>query len=145
VKYWDASALVPLVVAEHGTEQARSWLRDDPTIITWAWTRVEITSAIERRFREKLITRAVRNSLLARFERLAEQWDEVTDLFAVRQRALRLLARHPLRAADAGQLAAALVVAGEQGVSGLAFVCFDERLGAAAELEGFRVLPETKD
>lgn len=142
MRYWDASALVALIVAEEGTEHVRPCLRDDPTIITWAWTRVEITSAVERRFREGRLTRSIRKDLLNRFERLAEQWDEVTDLLAVRDQALRLLARHRLRAADAGQLAAALIVATERGVSGLAFVCLDERLSAAADLEGFHVLPE---
>lgn len=65
-------------------------------------------------------------------------WDEVADVLAVRTRALPLLARHSLRAADAGQLGAALLVA-DQGAGPFGFVCLDERLSLAAELEGFRV------
>lgn len=54
--------------------------------------------------------------------------------------ALRLLASHPLRAADALQLAAALVWArGQPG--GHEIVCLDDRLASAALLEGFTVLP----
>jgi hypothetical protein len=52
-----------------------------------------------------------------------------------------VLAAHPLRAADALQLAAALVWTGEA-AAGEAFVCLDERLRDAARREGFEVLPE---
>lgn len=58
----------------------------------------------------------------------------------MRSRALGLLARHPLRAADAGQLGAALLVQ-EQLARPLTFVCLDRRLSLAAELEGLRVIP----
>lgn len=51
---------------------------------------------------------------------------------------MRLLRTHPLRAADAMQLAAALVLA-EEIRGGLAFVTADVRLGDAAEIEGLRV------
>jgi hypothetical protein len=138
VKYWDASALVPLVVSEASTGEARACLEEDPSIVTWAWTRVELVGAVERRARDGLLTRVQRRAALERFTALAETWDEVADLLAVRTRALPLLARHPLRAADAGQLAAALLVA-DQGLPGLAFVCLDQRLSEAAELEGMSV------
>ncbi len=51
---------------------------------------------------------------------------------------MALLARHPLRAADAGQLAAA-VMARERTGGSLEFVSLDRRLAAAAEREGFRL------
>ena len=140
MRYWDASALVPLVVAEPGSDQVRGWLAEDKHIVTWGWTRTEIVSAIERRSREGSLSRPQRREVLGRFDDLADQWDEVTDMLAVRSRANALLARHPLRAADAGQLGAALLVQ-EQSAEPLAFVCLDQRLSSAAELEGFRVLP----
>ena len=59
----------------------------------------------------------------------------------VRVRAGRLLAAHPLRAADALQLAAALVWSDDQ-PQGESFVCLDERLRAAAASEGFASVPE---
>jgi hypothetical protein len=59
---------------------------------------------------------------------------------AVSLRAKRLLARHTLRAADALQLAAALLAADDD-PQRLEFVTLDERLAEAARLEGFRVLP----
>ena len=140
MRYWDASALVPLVVAEPPSDDVRGWLAEDPHIITWAWTRAEIVSAIERRSKEGSLSRPQRREVLGRFDALAGHWDEVTDMLAVRSRAIALLARHPLRAADAGQLGAAVLVQ-EQSAEPLTFVCLDQRLSSAAELEGLRVLP----
>jgi hypothetical protein len=138
MKYWDTSALVPLVIAEPESDRVREWLRNDPLIVTWAWTRVELVSAVERRARQGQLTRAQRRACFERFESMAFQWDEVTDLLSVRSKALPLLARYPLRAADAAQLAAALLVAEEE-PSSLEFLSLDERLGAAAEREGLLV------
>jgi uncharacterized protein len=137
VRYWDTSALVPLVVAETETQRMRSLLAEDPHIVTWAWTSVEFASAVERRVRQGELTREQRRDALSRFAELAEVWDEVTDVLTVRRRALAVLARHPLRAADAAQLGAALAVSSEQGPP-LGFVCLDERLLHAAEREGLR-------
>ena len=139
MRYWDASALVPLAIAEQQSAKVRSWLDADATIVTWGWTRVELASAVERRARLGEISRLQRRAALDRFAELAEYWDEVVDLIAVRSRALALLARHPLRAADAAQLGAALLVAGDDPAA-LTFVCLDDRLGLAAEREGMRIL-----
>lgn len=139
MRYWDASALAPIVVAEETSELVQSWLDEDDAITTWAWTRVELASAIERRVRVGEITREERQVALTQAASLAARWNEVFDLTAVRKRALALLARHPLRAADAAQLAAALLVADEDPTS-LPFVCLDRRLALAAEGEGFAVL-----
>ncbi len=140
MRYWDASALVPLVVAEAGTESARTWLFEDAHIVTWVWTRTEITGAIEWRAREGSLSRQQRRDVLERFKAFADSWDEVTEVLAVRSRANALLARHPLRAADAGQLGVALLVQ-EHLVGPLTLVCLDQRLSSAAELESLRVTP----
>lgn len=134
MRYWDASALVPLAVAEPRSALVREWLSDDDHIVTWVWTRTEITSAIERRTRDGKLSREQRRETLGRFDALAESWDEITDVLAVRARANALLARHPLRAADAGQLGAALLVQ-EQMAGALTFVCLDTSLALAAERE----------
>ena len=139
MRYWDASALVPLIVAESDSERVRGWLAEDDHVVTWVWTRTEVTSAIERRTREGLLSRRQRRELLDRLGTLADGWDEVTDVLAVRSRAEALLARHPLRAADAGQLGAALLVQ-EQLAGPLTFVCRDQRLLPAADVEGLRLL-----
>lgn len=139
MRYWDASALVPLVIAEPATQQMRDLIREDPSAVTWAWSWVEVTSAVERRVREGLIPRPQRREILDRFNQLAEAFDEVTDIQAVRHKAMALLGRHPLRAADAAQLAAALLIAPSD-PSRLTFVCLDARLAEAAEREGLRIV-----
>ena len=138
MRYWDASALVPLIVSEPRSRLARTWLLQDDHVVTWAWTRTEITSAIERRTRAGALTRAQRRAVLGRLRALATGWDEVIDVLAVRKRANAVLARHPLRAADAGQLGAALLVS-EQLADPLVFLCLDQRLSEAAEREGLGV------
>lgn len=140
MRYWDASALVPLFVTEPDSRRVREWLSEDDGIVTWVWTRTEIVSAIERRAREGVLPRPERRQVLERFNALAVSWDEVTDVLAVRSLADLLLARHSLRAADAGQLGAALLIRNQFG-GALPFVCLDERLSAAAELEGLQVIP----
>jgi len=64
----------------------------------------------------------------------------VEDAAQVDRRARRLLAAHPLRAADALQLAAALVACDER-PDVLALVTLDDHLAEAARREGFVVLP----
>ena len=139
MRYWDASALVPLLVAEPDSELVGKWLTDDNHIVTWVWTHTEITGAIERRTREGLLSRQQRRDVLGRLDSLARSWDEVTEVLAVRSRAHALLARHPLRAADAGQLGAALLIQ-EQVAGVLDFVCLDRHLNSVAELESLRVI-----
>lgn len=140
MRYWDASAIVPLVVAEPASDRVRGELAEDGHIVTWTWTHTEIVSAIERRTRERSFSLMQRREVLGRFDALARHWDEVTDMIAVRSRANAVLARHPLRAADAGQLGAALLVQENSGKP-LPFVCLDIRLSSAAEKEGLHVLP----
>ena len=69
---------------------------------------------------------------------------EVDPSNQLRDRAARLLDLHPLRAADALQLAAALDWC-EERTAGAGFVCLDQRLRAAATREGFDVYPFAKE
>lgn len=71
---------------------------------------------------------------------LHETWTEVEPANAVREQAGRILRLHPLRAADALQLAAALVWCQGDPLQ-QEFVCLDQRLRVAARREGFTVLP----
>ena len=139
MRFWDTSALVPLLVAERETPRAERWLREDPGVVVWTLTRVELLSALARRRRREPVAarrlQAARRELLAAWER----WSEVTAVDLVRRHAERLVESHPLRAADALQLGAALAAA-EDDPAGLDFVTLDRRQALAAEREGFRVL-----
>jgi predicted nucleic acid-binding protein len=74
---------------------------------------------------------------------LAEGWSEISPGPEVRDQAVRLLGLHPLRAADALQLAAAIVWADRRPL-GRHFTCLDGRLREAARKEGFLVLPRER-
>lgn len=137
--YWDASALVSLCVEEEDTAQLRRLVEGG--IVTWAVSRVEIASAIERRNREGRLVPEARLRAMTALGELADAWTEIHSIAPVCERALRLLAIHPLRAADAMQLAAALVAVSDR-PRGHDFVCTDRRLREAASREGFRILPE---
>ena len=139
MRFWDASAVLPLVIEEAGSELARRWINEDSDVVLWGLTRVEVVSAVERSAREGRLSATARRAALERSHRIAGDAHEVTDLSAVRSRAVALLARHPLRAADAAQLAAALLIA-ETDPASLAMVVLDRRLASAAEREGLHVL-----
>ena len=134
--YWDASALVSLCVKEADTDQLRRLVSKG--IVTWAVSRVEIASAIERRRREERLDQQSRLRAIAALDQLAGAWTEIHAVDAVCERAVRLLAAHPLRSADAMQLAAALVCFSDR-PRGHGFVCRDLRLSEAASREGFQI------
>ncbi|MCP5522514.1 MAG: type II toxin-antitoxin system VapC family toxin [Verrucomicrobiales bacterium] len=137
--FWDTSALVALLVSETGTPQRRAQVEEDPRVIVWWGTPVECESAFQRRLRERSVTEPQIRQARMRLRLLTDAWDEVPPSVEVRQLALRLLRTHPLRAADALQLAAALTLSAA-GLRGLRFACADERLGTAAEIEGLEVI-----
>ena len=139
MRFWDASAIVPLVVAEPTTRVLQRLAAGDPAMLVWWATTVECASAIARLERDDALEPAAANEAFDRLRRLAEGWHEVDATDAVRDAALRLLRVHPLRAADSLQLAAA-VVAAERQPSSLELITLDERLATAARKEGFAVI-----
>ena len=48
MRYWDASAIVPLVVQEADTAKREAQLRQDGDIVIWWATHVECASALNR-------------------------------------------------------------------------------------------------
>jgi predicted nucleic acid-binding protein len=100
---------------------------------------VEVISALTRRLREKSLKPIEFSKGKERLVALEKAWSEVISVERVRERARRLLETHPLRAADSLQLAAALLTS-EENPQGFPFVTLDQRLGGAAEREGFYVL-----
>jgi predicted nucleic acid-binding protein len=142
VRFWDSSAIVPLLVDEPAHAAAAHEFGRDPDVLAWWATPVECVSALARLERDGALTAdGVRDSL-TRLDALAAAWHEIQPVAPIRQRAIRLLRVHPLRAADALQLGAALVAAEDQ-PSSLPFITFDERLALAAEREGFVVVQPT--
>ena len=139
MKFWDTSALVPLLVEEPATLRLLALRRQDPIVAVWWATEVECASAIARLEREGGLSTAATLEAFERLRTLARSWHEIQPVAEVRDVAVRFLRVHSLRAADAIQLAAAFVAA-ERRPPTLEFVCSDERLTQAAEREGFRVV-----
>jgi uncharacterized protein len=139
VQFWDSSAVVPLLVEEQASAALRALFQRDPEIVAWWATDVECVSALARAERDQLLESAALAVALGRLDALAASWQEIQPSAAVRRSAVRLLRVHPLRAADALQLAAA-IVGSENEPPSLAFITLDELLALAAEREGFAVV-----
>lgn len=140
MRFWDTSAVVPLCVTEPATATVRAIVDADPALIVWWATRTECVSAFARRRREGLLSLATEQQAGALLATLATVWSEIQPSEGLRARAERLLGVHSIRAADAFQLAAALLWT--QGATrGHHFVSFDQRLREAAAQEGFSILP----
>ena len=138
--FWDASALVPVILAEERSQEIAALLVADAAPAIWWDSPVQCASAICRRHRENLLSTRQRDEGLQRLREILPAIHVVPATGPVRDRAIRLLLSHPLRSADAQQLAAALVWC-EEKPAGQDFVCLDQRLRESAEREGFRVLP----
>jgi predicted nucleic acid-binding protein len=140
VRFWDTSAIVPLCVTEPATGTVRALTDADPGLVVWWATRTECVSAFARRRREGHLDMEAEQQAAHILDVLTSAWFEIQPSDGLRARAERLLGVHAIRAADAFQLAAALLWT--QGVTrGHHFVSFDQRLRAAAAQEGFSPLP----
>jgi uncharacterized protein len=139
MNFWDTSAIIPLIVAENETPIRESQLRANSDLLVWYGTHAEIESALCRRIREGSLDSSLVDQARARLQAISASWLEVQPTPLVRSRAIRLLRIHPLRAADAFQLAAALVAFNEV-TTGNLFFTSDTGLATAASLEGFETL-----
>jgi predicted nucleic acid-binding protein len=140
MRFWDSSALVPLVVQQPLSPEVERWIADDAAVVAWTLTPVELVSALRRLLREgALVERAARAAEeLARD--LITRAHIVSDVERVKAITIRVLRVHSLRAADALQLGAALAWS-DGHAEGAVLHTFDKRLAEAASREGFRVLP----
>ncbi|MCP4667977.1 MAG: type II toxin-antitoxin system VapC family toxin [Deltaproteobacteria bacterium] len=141
MKFWDSSAIVPLIVNEEETDYCLKILSHDQEMLIWCLSRLEVMSALCRQVRDRTLGDAAFQKAKTRMNDLIERAYEVKAIEKVKQRAQRLLEVHPLRAADACQLASALV-ASQEDPGRLSMVCFDQRLMNAATKEGFAVNPD---
>ncbi len=139
MRFWDTSALVPLFVSEPSSLAARKEFARDSEVVVWWVTESECVSALARLERDGDLTATSIVEALDRLNELSMGWREVQPVRRVRQVATRLLRVHPLRAADALQLGAAIVASEDQPAT-LPFVTLDDRLAQAAEREGFVVV-----
>lgn len=138
MKFWDTSMLVPLLVPEKTSKLARQLYEDDPEIVIWILTPVEIFSACYRRIRPGELVEGMLDNVRRRLALLDAAWSPIVQIDAVQEVAKRILAVHALTAADALQLAAATIASNHQ-PNQLDFLSLDKNLNRAARREGFQV------
>jgi hypothetical protein len=139
MRFWDASAIVPLLVSETSSRSLQALAKQDSTMLVWWGSEVECASALARIERDGALDPRDAARVFERLRQLSGGWQEIEPSDVIRQAAIRFLRVHPLRAADALQLAAAYAAA-EQRPASLDMVILDERLAIAARKEGFVVL-----
>ena len=138
MRFWDSSAIVPLLVRQKSSPLAEVWVTEDADMTVWTLTSVEVLSAFRRLVREQGLDEERAVIAERRLDELVRACHVVVDVTAVKRLASRLLRFHPLRAFDALQLGAALLWA-EGHPEGRTLHTLDTRLGSAAEREGFVV------
>ena len=139
MRFWDASAIVPLLVAEVSTRRLLALAAEDPAMLVWWGSEVECASALARVEREASVSSDAIVAAVSRLGQLKAAWHEIDPSDAVRETAARFVRVHPLRAADALQLAAAFAAA-EGRPPSLELITLDDRLRTAARKEGFAVV-----
>ena len=140
MRFWDASAIVPLLLEEESSARVAALLSADREMTVWWVTQLECVSALRSAERANRLDQQGLLTALEILDDLSARWSEVSPSESIRWGARRLLLVHALRTADALQLAAALSISGERG-EGPEFVALDERLRDAAAREGLRVVP----
>jgi predicted nucleic acid-binding protein len=143
VKFWDASAIVPLLVNEETTRRLQAVAAKDSAMLVWWGSAVECISALARLERDDALDPPAMTLALQRLRQLSAGWHEIDPSDEIRETAARFLRVHPLRAADALQLAAAFSAA-ERRPASLEIVTLDDRLANAARKEGFALLDVTE-
>ncbi len=138
MRFWDTSAVVPLVVDEPTSNACLKLLRADRALTVWSLTRTEVVSALQRKHREGSLDVEATERATRKLEQLTSAWVELSGIIEVRGHAERFLREHALRAADALQLAAAFVAV-DGSPRNREFVVFDGNLAAAARATGFTV------
>ena len=143
--YLDTSALIKRYVTESGTDWVRSLTNEwaGHLLLTARVTIVEVYSALARRKREGTVPAEICDMVEQAFtEHCATEYEFVELDMRVIPLARDLLARHPLKAYDAVQLASAVLANNAlvaNGLPHLIFVSSDEQLNRAATGEGLKV------
>jgi uncharacterized protein len=73
VKFWDSSAVVPLLVGETATEAMGVIVAEDPAMLVWWATEVECLSAIARLERDEDLDGDATEAAVARLDALSRE------------------------------------------------------------------------
>ena len=139
MRFWDSSAIVPLVVREVSSAACRHEQRVQPVFVVSRLAGAEIWHALARKRREGTLSAGDLRVSERALVTLASRWHVVECTEDVENEVFAVLERHPLRAADAWQLASARVFVDGM-TRGRFFVTRDELLATAARADGFTVI-----
>jgi len=139
MKFWDSSAIIPLLVREPASGWACALYAGDMTVVV-AWTaHIECASAIARRALGESLTTDETRKAHHRLAALAREWIEILPTDRLKQEAVRMVSVHELRTLDSVQLSSAVIAANTR-PDLLPFVTSDQVLAEAAEKQGFPVV-----
>ena len=89
MKFWDASAIVPLLVAEPTTRPLQALAGHDPDMLVWWGSEVECVSALARLGRAAELDAKAVSIASERLKQLANGWHEVEPSEVLRESAVR--------------------------------------------------------
>jgi predicted nucleic acid-binding protein len=142
ITYLDASALVKRYVAEAGSVQVNALIAGSTIVGTATVSRAEVSSALSKAVRMRLLSREEASSALQVFN---SEWENLVRLQLTEvmiARAANLAWEYGLRGYDAVHLAAALFwqdVLGEP----VTLASYDRQLWEAAKVSGLVAWPES--
>ena len=139
MRFWDTSAIAPLLWMEETSSERLKQLEQDPLMVVWWGTSVEVESALFRRSSNSEIDVGNTERARTRLTFLSNSWIEIQPTDSIREMAKRLIRVHGLRSADSLQLAAALGACGNH-PKNQNFLTGDQNLKRAATKEGFSCL-----
>jgi uncharacterized protein len=137
IAYFDTSALLKLVIAEDGAEQARSLWQQAGEVVVSRLVWPEAVAALAAARRGRRVSDEGQQTATDRLRSCLERCTVVSVADPLVDRAAELAAGSDLRAADAIHLATALAVVEADSV----FVTWDKRLRQAAAQAGLVSAP----
>ena len=141
MKFWDTSAIIPLIINQGYSSETKEILNIDPRMIVFWGTIIECHSALSRLRRENSLNIEQYRDSLKLLDFLCHSWTEILPGNLLREQSVRVISIHGLKTLDSLQLASALVWTNKN-PEGSSFVSLDRQLRRAAEKEGFIVFPE---
>lgn len=137
ILYLGTSSLVMLYLEEKYSDMVREWAGEAEIVATCRLAYTEMISALDKRFREKDLTKKDYELIIDGFSR---DWVHFASVDFDEFEAGRLVKKYGLRRFDAIHLSAAMTIKNIRKDVSIRFSSLDEKLCRAAASEGLRVL-----
>src|SRR2546422_2875712 len=94
VRFWDSSAVVPLLIHQQRSSRAASWVSGDNAMVVWTLTPVEVVSALRRLVRERTLSEDAARVAEIRLGEMMERCHVVIDVEVGDRKSTRLNSSH---------------------------------------------------